>query len=355
MFLSIKEMKKNKLRYGLIGLVIILIAYLIFVLTALANGLSSSNRQAIDTWNASNIVLNADANGSLNQSTLTSKQLKSIKTSKNRANITQLSANVQNLKKGDKTGAQILGINKQQYIYNDLNIVKGRKFKNANEVLVDQGFINENHYHLGQLITMGNNSPKFKIVGITKNAKLNVAPVIYGAENDIQAFKFGKDKVKNISAIVTKDKVTNLASGTQVLSINDFIQKLPGYSAQNNTFAFMIIFLLLITLFIIAIFLYVLTMQKIPFFAVMKIQGIANSYLIKNIVSQAVILSVIGVAISGGLTLITALLMPASVPMIFNTLLILGTALLLVVMAIIGSIIPMRTVTKIDPATVIGG
>lgn len=355
MFLSIKEMKKNKLRYGLIGLVIVLIAYLIFVLTALANGLSSSNRQAIDTWNANNIVLNADANGSLTQSNLTNKQIKAMNAGKNQARITQLAANVQNLKKGDKTGTQILGINKQQYIYKDLNIIKGRKFKNGKEIVVDQSLINENHYHLGQLITMGDNSPKFKIVGITKNAKLNVAPVIYGAENDIQAFKFGNSKTKNISAIVTKDKVAKIASGTQVLSINDFIQKLPGYSAQNNTFTFMIIFLLLITLFIIAIFLYVLTMQKIPFFAVMKIQGIANSYLIKNIVSQAVILSVIGVAISGLLTFITAILMPAAVPMTFNTLLISGTALLLVLMAIIGAIIPMRTVSKIDPATVIGG
>ena len=39
MFLAIREIKKEKLRYGLILTVVVLISYLIFILSALALGL----------------------------------------------------------------------------------------------------------------------------------------------------------------------------------------------------------------------------------------------------------------------------------------------------------------------------
>ena len=47
MFLAIKEIKREKLRYGLIILMIFLISYLIFILSSLAVGLASENSQAI--------------------------------------------------------------------------------------------------------------------------------------------------------------------------------------------------------------------------------------------------------------------------------------------------------------------
>ncbi|MGC3121107.1 ABC transporter permease, partial [Enterococcus faecalis] len=52
-------------------------------------------------------------------------------------------------------------------------------------------------------------------------------------------------------------KTTNKDS--QVLSISDFIEKLPGYSAQNLTLDGMIYFLIVIAAFIFGIFFYVMT------------------------------------------------------------------------------------------------
>ena len=56
MFLALKEIKHEKLRYGLIILMIFLISYLIFMLSSLAVGLASQNTQAIENWNAQKIV-----------------------------------------------------------------------------------------------------------------------------------------------------------------------------------------------------------------------------------------------------------------------------------------------------------
>jgi len=75
MFLALKEIKKEKLRSGLIIFMIVLIGYLIFILTSLALGLAQQNTDAINSWHAQRIVLNADANTDMRQSFLTQKQV----------------------------------------------------------------------------------------------------------------------------------------------------------------------------------------------------------------------------------------------------------------------------------------
>ena len=50
MFLAIKEMKHEKLRYGLIVALILLVSYLLIILTGLSTGLANLNKAAINEW-----------------------------------------------------------------------------------------------------------------------------------------------------------------------------------------------------------------------------------------------------------------------------------------------------------------
>ncbi|MCT7700329.1 MAG: ABC transporter permease, partial [Lactobacillus iners] len=50
MFLALKEIRYEKVRYGLITCIILLISYLIFILSALAFGLANENTQVIKEW-----------------------------------------------------------------------------------------------------------------------------------------------------------------------------------------------------------------------------------------------------------------------------------------------------------------
>ena len=83
MFLALKEIKYEKLRYGLITLMIFLISYLIFMLSSLAVGLASQNTQAVNSWQTQSVVLNDNANVSLSQSLLTKADLKDFKKTNN--------------------------------------------------------------------------------------------------------------------------------------------------------------------------------------------------------------------------------------------------------------------------------
>lgn len=355
MFLTIKEMKHNKLRYSMIIAVVALISYLIFILTSLAYGLAQENRQAVDSWRAANIVLNSDANGVLASSTLTKQQSAKIKVTGNASKLGELAVAVKKIHGQGKTSAELLGVSTDQFIYRELKITQGKKFTKNNEAVVDEG-LRTAGYKIGDAIKVVAHGPKVKIVGFTKNAKMSVAPVIYTSLATWRQIKYGAQKDGQLSALVVKNgTVSSRPAGTQKLTIADFINQLPGYTAQNMTFEFMIGFLLIITMIIITIFLYILTIQKLPLFATLKIQGVLTGYLIKNTVGQAGVITLTGLVIGGILALVTQLVMPAAVPMTFSYPLLAGAAGLLLVMALLGSLIPVRTIKKVDPAIMIGG
>lgn len=65
------------------------------------------------------------------------------------------------------------------------------------------------------------------------------------------------------SAVVSKNSNYKFNyKDAKTYPIQAFINKLPGYTAQNLTFELMIGFLFVISLIVIAVFLYILTMQK---------------------------------------------------------------------------------------------
>lgn len=68
MFLAWNEIKRNKLKFGLIIGILVLISYLLFSLSGLANGLINMNTEGIKKWKADAIVLNKDANQTVQQS-----------------------------------------------------------------------------------------------------------------------------------------------------------------------------------------------------------------------------------------------------------------------------------------------
>lgn len=134
-----------------------------------------------------------------------------------------------------------------------------------------------------------------------------------------------------------------------MVGIDKFIENLPGYKPQNLTMNFMITFLFIISTTVIGVFLYVITLQKKQLFGVLKAQGFTNGFLMKIVLSQTLILSVIGTLIGLVLTLLTSLVLPEAVPVQFNigTLIIFGIFLILT--SLIGSLFSVLSIRKIDP------
>jgi putative ABC transport system permease protein len=352
MFLALKEIKREKLRYSLIIGMVVLISYLIFILTSLALGLARENTDAINSWNVNTVVLNQDANVNLSQSLLTDQQVKDQKLTKNDALIGEIKV-VAKDGKHTKLSSTFLGIDNDQLIAKHLKLSSGHKIKGDHEVVVDEKF-EQNGYHLGSKLKLNDDDQAYKIVGFTRNAKLNIAPVIYGTLASWRTLKHATPQTK-ASAIVSKSKHLKVDEPLKAYKKDAFIQKLPGYSAQNMTFGLMIGFLMVISLIVIAIFLYILTIQKLPNYAVLRAQGIPSSVLVWSTLAQSLVLVISGVIIGSILTAGTAMVMPDAVPMAFDIPILSMMGGGLIITALLGGLLPIRSVVKLDPVSVIGG
>lgn len=350
MFLAINEMKHSKLRYALVIGVVFLIAYLVFFLTGLAYGLAQENRTAVDKWQADRILLSDEANGKLNMSMLTMDDYESVK-AEDKAALAQFPGIVyQKGKKNQQINVSFFGIEADEFLAP--NLVKGRMFKNTGEVVVNDSLAKEDGLQVGDQLKVAGSKQTLKIVGFTDEAMYNVAPVIYMSLADFQEIRFNQilpKEAQKINAIVLREKPKQVANHLEEIKISDFIDDLPGYRAQNLTFAFMIGFLIVIAAIVIGIFIYILTMQKQAIFGVMKAQGISNFFIARSVFVQTAILAFVGIVLGLALTYLSSLVLPAAVPFAIFWGLYLAVSVGMWVIAILSAVFSVRTVVKIDP------
>lgn len=360
MFLGFNEIRYSKGRYVLVVLVMVLVAWLIFILTGLANGLSQGNRLAVDQWKADAVVLSKEANSNLNVSVLDEKIEDSISGAKEIQPIGQQSLSIRPAEdeKAELTNVSLFGIEKDGFIMPE--IIEGKAFSGKNQVVASETLKNDG-FKLGDHLSAGKYDEELEIVGFIPESSYNIVPVIYTSLDTWRSIKYGDNpgmqNMINGFVVQSKEdqKVKTSDDDSESLAIDDFIQKLPGYSAQNLTLDGMIYFLIIIAAFILGIFIFVMTLQKTAMFGVLKVQGVPTSFLAKAVLLQTTILAVLGVAIGLALTGITVLFLPDSMPYATNYPRMILFSVLLIVSAIAGGAFSIRTIAKIDPLIAIGG
>ncbi|CDR50934.1 ABC transporter permease [Staphylococcus schweitzeri] len=349
MFLAWNEIRRNKLKFGLIIGVLAMISYLLFLLSGLANGLINMNKEGIDKWHADAIVINKDANQTVQQSVFNKKDIENKY--KKQATLKQTGEIVSN--GHQKDNVLVFGVEKSSFLVPSL--IEGHKATKDNEVLADETLKNKG-FNIGDTLTLSQSDEKLHIVGFTESAKYNASPVIF--TNDATIAKINPRLTGDkINAVVVRDtnwKDKKLNQKLEAVSINDFIENLPGYKPQNLTLNFMISFLFVISATVIGIFLYVMTLQKTSLFGILKAQGFTNGYLANVVISQTLILALFGTAIGLLLTGVTGAFLPDAVPVKFDVLTLLIFAVVLMIVSVLGSLFSILTIRKIDPLKAIG-
>ncbi|HAR5640249.1 TPA: ABC transporter permease [Staphylococcus aureus] len=349
MFLAWNEIRRNKLKFGLIIGVLTMISYLLFLLSGLANGLINMNKEGIDKWQADAIVLNKDANQTVQQSVFNKKDIENKY--KKQATLKQTGEIVSN--GHQKDNVLVFGVEKSSFLVPSL--IEGHKATKDNEVLADETLKNKG-FKIGDTLSLSQSDEKLHIVGFTESAKYNASPVIF--TNDATIAKINPRLTGDkINAVVVRDtnwKDKKLNQELEAVSINDFIENLPGYKPQNLTLNFMISFLFVISATIIGIFLYVMTLQKTSLFGILKAQGFTNGYLANVVISQTLILALFGTAFGLLLTGVTGAFLPDAVPVKFDVLTLLVFAIVLMIVSVLGSLFSILTIRKIDPLKAIG-
>lgn len=356
MFLAFKELKYSKTKFALIITVIFLISYLVYFLTSLASGLASSYTDAVKKWNSDRIILTVDANDNMMMSYMDQEDFDSVETTASKAKLGLLPTVINNPSADNILDSRInvyfMGIDNDSFI--KPSELKDLTLKD-NQVIVDEELKKEG-YEIGDLFGVTGSTQEFEIIGFSQKTTYQTAPVIYMSLETWQAHRYGSTNTPDLfNGIVVRGQTDKLSDDLISYTTKDYIATLPGYTAQVLTFSVMIIFLIIITAFVLGIFIYVLTIQKTSMFGVMKAQGISNGYIGLSVIIQTFLLVAFGIIFGLGLTLLTGVLLSDVIPFAINIMFYLVITAAFFLFALFGGLFSVSTVLKIDPLRAIGG
>ena len=368
MYLSIKEMRHAKGRYALIISVIALISYLVYFLLALAYGLASDNRTALDHYNASGYVLTDASNQNLSVSTFDKALMEKINAPEKAPLNVARSVVYINGNKSEESKIDIVLFGVEESSFLAPTIVEGKRGDGPMDAIASISMKEEDGIKIGDTLVISQTGRTFTITGFAESAKYNTSPVIYvpliQASAPMMSYipQDGVDAITSptqnmpdrISTVVVRGledgkTLDNLNTELRYIPSETLINKIPGYSAQVLTFSLMIGFLVLIATIVIGIFMYIFTMQKKSIFGVMKAQGIPQKIIGLSVIWQTILVTLVGIAIGLGLTLISGIALPPGVPFSNNILFYSVISAITLLFSLIGSLVSVKVVTKIDP------
>jgi putative ABC transport system permease protein len=140
---------------------------------------------------------------------------------------------------------------------------------------------------------------------------------------------------------------------TSSLTRAEAVLSLPGTREQNSTFTGLISVTFFVVGLITALFFALLTIERSRLFAAMKALGVANRALVLWSVLQAVLVAAGAFVVGVALTLPLAAAVPAEIPLQLEPGRAAATGLILLVTAAVGSLLTLRRITRIDPASAI--
>ncbi len=358
MFLAIREMRYAKLRFALITLVIVMVSSLVFIIAALANGLSEGNTAAIKALPADRIVVSAGSDYQLDRSAVSAADAQTIAALDGidaAEPIGIASGNVQIAGKEALTGVSFFGIEPGGMV--QPHIAHGQALGDSeNGVVIDQTLADDG-VGVGDTITVEPGHVELSVVGITEQQTYRIAPVVFmplALYQQLYPAQAGEPDDAVTAILVDGDEagfaaIPDAVTAVEVATRQQISDHIPGESEQNSTLLLIQIFLVVIAAGIIAAFFYILTLQKMPELGVMKAIGAGTATIARSLVAQAVTLAVIGVLLGISVADTLDLVIGSAVPYSISATRMALFGSFLLVVAVGGTLLSLWRIARVDP------
>ncbi|HSV85219.1 MAG TPA: ABC transporter permease [Levilinea sp.] len=378
-YLAIKEIWRNRGRFLLVSAVIALITLLVLFIAALGEGLGNGNREYISKLDAQLIVYQAKSDLLINASRLGRERLSAVRRVEGVADAGMLGTSTATLVLAndmDSLKVSILGVDPGRT--GEPEVVEGRQLSSnlAEEVLLDRNAALRSNLGVGDTITLrvtqGTKDEFFKlrVAGVTDGQQFSLQPSLILPFNTWSRVRPKSEAEVNSSSLIGNVILVELSdpaqreavsqrlimqvSNIETATINQAIQALPGYSAQQSTLNTQGGFTLFIGILVIGGFFQIQILQKVSQIGVLKAIGTSNPIVAATSVIQISVVTLIGVAIGGLLTFLFSLTFPPAVPIVFN-----GTTSAVAVVALIligplSGLVSIRYAVRIEPLKALG-
>jgi putative ABC transport system permease protein len=378
-YLAVKEIWRNRGRFLLVSLVIALITLLVLFIAALGEGLGNGNREYLSKLDAQLIAYQAKSDFIIQSSRLNRDQLASIRRVVGVEDVGTLAAangNIILAQSSEPFKVALLGIEPGHV--GEPRVVEGRQLgtKLSDEVIIDRNTALRSKLKVGDTLTLrvtqGTRDEfyKLRVVGITDGQQYGLQPSIFmpfftwdRVRPKSDAEFENPEPVANVILVKLNDpgqideisrRILDQVKNIEIATVEQAIQALPGYSAQQSTLNTQGVFTLFIGVLVIGGFFQIQILQKVAQIGVLKAIGAKNTIVAAAAIIQIFLVTTAGVVIGGLLTFLFSLTFPPTIPIVFN-----GTTSAIAVAALmligpLGGLVSIRYAVRIEPLKALG-
>lgn len=354
------EIKYQPKKFILIEVLIVIMMFMVIFLSGLTNGLGRIIMAQIDTFGDVQYILSKDSEGVIPYSTLTSSELTEIE-DLHLEEQTGLVIQRSTFMKEDEEGSQDVTFFAMD-TYKNLTIKAEDGYVAANlsdnEVILDESY-KAKGIHVGDTIKDKTSDILLKVVAFAQDAKYGHSSVAFISSKTLEEMRQKKNPnyTWQPQVIITSQEVVadDLSEQLMVSNKQQIINKIPGYTATNMILKTMTWVLLIASAAILGVFFYILALQKLKQFGVLKAIGMSMGEITRIQLSQVGILSIIGIGIGLGLALALTPFLPVSMPFYMKAEDNAVISVSFIVISIICGALSLLKIKKVDPIEVIGG
>jgi len=362
--LALQEIRRKKLQFGLISLIMGMVVYLLVMISALGTGLLSAMSGAVDSFDADLVVFSADSNNSFLRSELTLNQLDSIAevvSAGETGRVGYMAATYQ--RAGESEDVALFGFQPRSIAEPPVRL--GRTIQGEGEILIDRSLSRSGDLRIGDRIIMRNAllDYEFTVVGEVEEGEFLGLPSAYVVLDQWREMRYpgqGED-APAASVLLVRGGSDSLAArieaavtNTSALSKADAVSAIGGVTQQQQVVMTIEVFAFIIGALVIASFFFVLTMQRTYEIAILKAIGASSWYVFGQLVRQVIAVALAGLALGVPLALLTETAIPSDIPLEITTGAFLTGGVSITVAALLGSLFSARQVVRVDPLSALG-
>ncbi|WP_114745573.1 ABC transporter permease [Falsibacillus pallidus] len=284
MNLAWKEMKKNKAKFLILGSIIFLVSLLTFIISGLANGLSQDNAALIKDLPDGQFYMNKNADKTFTLSRIDNDtQEKSLNNHKD-ASALSIQMGFVNDEDGKQQSVAFVASTDSTYL---------PKIK-AGEILLDRT-IEKKGIDVGDTLTNNQFNGAFKVQGFVDQKKFSHAPVAFINIDDYKKM-YRTDEMQLI--FLPGGDTADAFPGLQGFSKQAFLKTIPSYQAEQMSLNMIVWFLVVISGMLFAIFFYMMNVQKIGLYGILKAIGLKTSRLFRMMWTQMIMITAASLVLS---------------------------------------------------------
>lgn len=370
MYLALREIRFAKARYSLISAIMLLISFLVLFVTGLAQGLAYDNAASIQNMPATHFVLEQGSDHRFTRSQISGEKLEQTRSVVGESNAEPLGVQMTSVVlSGDiqKIDVALLAVNPKGWLAPDLTMGAAEK-QETGGVVVDEKLA-EHGVRLGSILVDQASGTRWTVTGFVKNESFSHAPAVFLSKEEWMGLHSpssaqsgfgsaeGQAAYNAVAVKATEGQVSKLQSAvpnTEIIKKADAVSAIPGYKEEQGSLLMMIAFLFVISAFVLAVFFYVITIQKTSQFGILKAIGTRTAYLAGSVTLQVLLLSVFSLAVSIFLVKVLEMALPGTMPFQLGADMLALTCAAFIAMSLAGSLFSVWKVARIEALDAIG-